>query len=339
MTVAREFPCRVITHETNRGKGAAIRTGLQVARGRSVIIIDADDTYPAEVVAQIAELLNTYDMVVTSRIHRGHIPWLNRIGNMFFRVLIRTFYGFSGRDPLTGLYGIRRVCLEQMDLSAEGFDVEAEIAVKAARMGLSICDLPIAYGPRLGVAKLRPLHDGRAIFRTVVRLMALYNPTLAFTWPGVGLMLAGMAIIVVRLWVGGLAAGLRMGPHSVVLGAMMVLAGHQAAALGALVQIYATLHRFAPETVLTRIVRWPHIGKLMGLAGLGATGLGLGLGADLFRGWVAAGRGAFLQTEMAALSSLLVVLGIQLVFTTICFSVFLGELSRRSRVARDVTEQ
>ena len=166
--VAKGFSCRLISHETNSGKGKAMMTGIREARGNKVVFIDADDTYPPETILDIADALDDYDYVVASRSSgHGNIPAFNRIGNAIFRNSIRYLYGFTAYDPLTGLYGLRKEHLETMELKSRGFGIEAEIAIKGGTMGLKIKDIPIIYGERIGEAKLSGLKDGYRIACTI----------------------------------------------------------------------------------------------------------------------------------------------------------------------------
>ena len=195
--VAGRFNCRLIAYETNRGKAAAMRIGIREARGENVIFIDADDTYPADIIPQIVSELSAFDMVVCSRAG-GHanIPAFNRIGNAIFRNSIRYLYNFPAYDPLTGFYGVKRRHLLPMDLRSEGFRIESEIAIKAARMGLEIHDIPIRYRPRLGQAKLRGLQDGYTIFATIISMLPLYCPTFLQLF-GQNALIYGLFIVVI----------------------------------------------------------------------------------------------------------------------------------------------
>lgn len=168
--VAQAYPCRLIRHDVNRGKGKAMMTGIREAYGEKIIFIDADDTYPVETILDISDALNDFDYVVASR-SRGkqHIPAFNRIGNAIFRNSIRYIYGFKAYDPLTGLYGLKKKHLEKMGLHSRGFGIEAEISIKAATAGLTIKDIPIIYGERIGEAKLNGLKDGYRIACTIIR--------------------------------------------------------------------------------------------------------------------------------------------------------------------------
>lgn len=168
--VAKKYPCRLIAHHRNLGKGEAMRTGIREANGENIIFIDADNTYPPEGIIEIAKALEWYDMVLASRkTGKQNIPAFNRIGNAVFRNTIRYLYGFGGYDPLTGLYGIKKAYLSSMRLNSKGFGIESEICIKAARMGLKVKDIHIEYRERLGKAKLNGLKDGYKIFITILR--------------------------------------------------------------------------------------------------------------------------------------------------------------------------
>ena len=168
--IARGDGARVVRHRRKRGKGAALRTGLQAAGGERIVVIDADGTYPASEVPAMLALLDEHDIVVGARTAgRAHIPRTNRLGNAAFRTVIRRLSGFRSADPLTGLYAVRRERLERLDLRSNGFGLEAEIAMKSPRLGLSSIDHPIEYRSRLGRAKLRPMRDGLAVAATILR--------------------------------------------------------------------------------------------------------------------------------------------------------------------------
>lgn len=168
--IARANGARVLRHRRNRGKGAAVRTGLRASTAECVVVIDADGTYPASAIPRMLGLLDEYDVVVGARsTGRTHIPPLNRFGNALFRTVISRLSGFRSSDPLTGLYALRREPLERLQLRSNGFGLEAEIAMKSARLGLSSVDHRIEYGSRLGKAKLRPMKDGVAVAGTILR--------------------------------------------------------------------------------------------------------------------------------------------------------------------------
>lgn len=166
----------LIRHGSNRGKGSAFQTGLAYARGAKVITLDADDTYPVEAVPELVDALDRYDMVVgTRQAGRSNISPFNRFGNAVFRHAIGLAAGRRVSDPLTGLYGLQRDMLRRMNLTSVGFGIEAEIVIKAGRLGATVLEIPINYRPRIGESKLSPVRDGLIIGRTVASL-ALSRP-------------------------------------------------------------------------------------------------------------------------------------------------------------------
>ena len=170
--VAGQSGVEVVRLQRNVGKAGAVRAGLDAAARTKIVLIDADATYPVDVIPEFGRLLDDYDVVLGARTAgRIHIPAVNRFGNAALRTIIQWFSGFGSVDPLTGLFGIRREHLAAMDVRSRGFGLEAEMAVKAARMGLRWIDVPITYSERIGTSKLRPVQDGLIITWTVVRTL------------------------------------------------------------------------------------------------------------------------------------------------------------------------
>lgn len=169
--VGRAAGVDVVQRKHNGGKGAAVRTGLAAVSTDRLIVIDADGTYPVHAIPAMIRLLDDHDIVLGARtMGRGNIPLLNRLGNGALRIAIRAVSGFRSADPLTGLYALRREHLAALDLRSNGFGIEAEIAIKSARLGLRAIDHPISYGARIGDSKLHPIRDGMVIGRTIAGL-------------------------------------------------------------------------------------------------------------------------------------------------------------------------
>jgi glycosyltransferase involved in cell wall biosynthesis len=168
-SVAQAAGVQVVRHPRNRGKGAALRSGIAAASGDRLLTMDADATYPVSVIPRLVELLGEHDYVSAARrIGRIHIPLLNRIGNGAMAMLIRILSGSRLRDPFTGMYGLRRQAYEALRLRSEGFGIETEIAMKAATSALRTTEIWVEYGPREGSSKLHPIRDGLVILRTMM---------------------------------------------------------------------------------------------------------------------------------------------------------------------------
>jgi len=330
LKAAARFPCRVTAHQTNQGKGEAMKTGIRQAKGRSLIFIDADDTYPVETIPEIAKRLEEFDMVLTSRTKdKRNIPFLNRIGNTIVRGLVRRLYGLRVSDPLTGFYGIKRIYLEQMRLDSTGFGIESEIAVKASRMGLKIMEIPIQYRKRIGESKLNRLKDGYNDVRTILACLALYNPILTFVAPGIALFTFGivlMGFLLIRpIGIGSFTLGV----HSFALGAMASLVGFQLSTLGFAAELYAIAHKFVKPSSMGRFFLQNFKKGIINAIGVIMIVLGLILGFRIVSNWVTAGFGVFRQTKIVILVFYMVVFGLQLVFCVSFLSILQRELRKR----------
>jgi prepilin-type N-terminal cleavage/methylation domain-containing protein len=145
----------LLAHSKNRGKGAAIRTGLEHARGRFTIIQDADLEYdPQDYPRLIEPLLSGEAQVVYGsrnldrRRARGR-PWsLFGLGVSLLNVCVRILYGIRVTDEATCYKAFPTAVLRAMDLECERFEFCPEVTAKACRMGLAIHEVPIAYDPR-----------------------------------------------------------------------------------------------------------------------------------------------------------------------------------------------
>ena len=167
--VAEAVGAILVRHGRNLGKGAALRSGFQAASGQHLLTMDADDTYPVAVIPEMTEALERFDVVTGVRQYgREHIGAINRLGNRAFSTAISIAARRRVRDPLTGLYGLRRSALKRMALRSQGFGIEAEIVITAGRLGLSVLEIPIEYRSRVGHSKLNPWRDGVIISRTIV---------------------------------------------------------------------------------------------------------------------------------------------------------------------------
>jgi glycosyltransferase involved in cell wall biosynthesis len=167
--VAIEAGVALLRHPANRGKGAALRTGMAAARGERLVTMDADTTYPASAIPHILELLDEHDYVSAARrTGRTHIPLVNRLGSSAIAPLIRLLSGSRLADPLTGMYALRRSAFDELHPNAEGFGIETEIAMRAALRSLRTAQLWISYGAREGRSKLHPVRDGSVILWTIL---------------------------------------------------------------------------------------------------------------------------------------------------------------------------
>lgn len=317
--LAANFPCRLLKHETNKGKGAAVRTGIQAAQGEFIIVMDADNTYPAQALPRMVEMLRKHDFVrCTRQMSSQSMPLINWVGNFVFDSTLSLIYGMKGGDYLTGLYGLRREAVEVLQFSSQGFDLEVELGIKAQAKGLRISTFPITYGERLGEKKLRPVADGWRILRRILKMALLYNPLLSFVMPG----MVTLALTLVML------LALRANPftgdisiHKLFLTMLGTSTGFQLVVFGICAALYGYYHGLPARRWFLQLAR-PAIRR-------SAIGLGLillaGSSIELFRhvfSWLDLGNSSGIETYQLLQAGMFFFWGIQLVLAALFISIF-----------------
>ncbi len=163
--LARQAGATVV-YEPERGYGSAYLRGFAAAGGSFIVMGDADESYDfAEIPNLLAKLREGYDYVVGSRfagkILPGAMPWTHRyIGNPVLTGLLNFLFGTKLSDAHSGLRAMTKEAQHRLGLRCTGMELASEIAIRAAQVGLRTIEVPIAYHPRAGSSKLRPLRDG-----------------------------------------------------------------------------------------------------------------------------------------------------------------------------------
>jgi len=152
---------RLIRHERNRGKGAAVRSGLIQLTAPFCIIQDADLEYdPADFAGVVAPLLHDEaDVVYGSRFlnaETARTVWLHRVGNHWLTLAARFITGLRLTDEATCYKAFSRELVTQLDLREEGFGFCPEFTAKVARMNLRVVEVPVRY-------QARSVADGKKI--------------------------------------------------------------------------------------------------------------------------------------------------------------------------------
>jgi hypothetical protein len=270
-----------------RGYGAALRGGIEAARGRYVLMADADDSYALDDLGPFVDALRGgSQMVVGNRfaggIEPGAMPALHRyVGNPVLSLLGRLFFRIPVRDFHCGIRAFDRDAARALDPRSTGMEFASELIVKSALAGHRITEVPTTLHKdgRDRPPHLRSWRDG---WRHL-RFLLLFSPRWLFLYPGLLLVLAG----------GGLSLRLSVGPF-VVLGATLdvqsllfataaATVGAQAVLLAVLSRSYASVRGVLPPHRRLRHLhhrRALEIGVLAGLllVVLGAAGLLLALG-------------------------------------------------------------
>jgi len=168
-------PDVVVVHETQPGKGAALRAGFAAARGDYVVMLDADGSMdPAEITMMTETLDQGYDFVKGSRFLAGggstDMTWLRGFGNARLLDLANVLFRTSFSELCYGYCAFRRRALYGLELDAVGFEIETQIVTRSIMRGLRIAEVPSNELPRRsGESNLHAFRDGVRVLRTILR--------------------------------------------------------------------------------------------------------------------------------------------------------------------------
>lgn len=230
-TIARSCGAEVIS-VTTKGYGAALKSGIQAAKGRYIIMGDADGSYDfLHLNAFLTKLREGYDLVMGNRfqggIVNGAMPFLNRyLGNPVLSFLGRIFFHSHIGDFHCGLRGFNRDRFKQLDLKGDGMEFASEMIVKASLHKFNMIEVPTSLFPdgRSRPPHLRPWRDG---WRHL-RLLLLFCPRWLFFYPGLILMLLGIFSLSF-LMMGPFEFGhLNFDIHTMLFAALFIIVGSQA---------------------------------------------------------------------------------------------------------------
>jgi hypothetical protein len=316
-----------VVHEPRRGYGSAYLAGFAAARGRYIVMADADLTYDFAEIPRFVEHLDAgAEMVMGDRmdnIHPGAMPWLHRyIGNPILTGILNVFFRTGVSDAHCGMRALRRDVLPRLDLRTTGMEFASEMVIRAAKEGLDVREFPIEYHPRGGQSKLSSFRDG---WRHL-RFLLVHSPTHLFMLPGAVMLALGTLIALVALLqidVFGRAWDL----HTMVAGSLLMIVGVQVVALGLCAHAYGTYFMNEKDPWFDRMrarFRLEH-GLLLG----GVTVLvGLAVAATIVVIWAQRGFGQLSEERLAVLAAALVIVGLQIFFTSFLLSI-LGLRRRR----------
>lgn len=175
LITARSYrPDVKVVAQEGMGKGSALRTGFAAATGDIIVMMDADGSMaPQEIRHYVHFLSNGYDFVKGSRFVGGggslDITAFRRLGNRMLLAVFNSLYDSDLTDLCYGFCAFHRRYLDLLALSATGFEIEAEMVVRATRAGLRIAEVPSLEMPRRsGKSNLHAIRDGFRVLRTVL---------------------------------------------------------------------------------------------------------------------------------------------------------------------------
>ena len=178
----------IVKYEHRQGKGNVIRTMFKEIDADCYLMIDGDDTYPAENAREMCDyvLNDNVDMVIGDRLSSTYFeenkrPFHNT-GNKLVRGLINSLFKSNVRDIMTGYRAFSYNFVKTFPVLSKGFEIETEMTIHALDKNMQLKEIPIEYRdrPEGSVSKLNTFSDGFKVLKTIGRLFKEYKPTIFF---------------------------------------------------------------------------------------------------------------------------------------------------------------
>lgn len=248
--IAAQHGARVV-HISEKGYGNALMGGIHAARGTYVIMGDADMSYDfGDIPKLLAELRSGVDLVMGNRfrggIKPGAMPLLHKyLGNPVLSAIGRLFFNCQAKDFHCGLRGFSKDAYRRMNLHTTGMEFASEMVVKASLFGMRVTEVGTTLSPdgRSRPPHLRSWRDG---WRHL-RFLLMYSPRWLFFYPGLLLMLAGLAACVWLMPGPRTVSGVTIDIHTLLYAAAAVTLGFQAVSFSVFTKVFAISVGLLPE--------------------------------------------------------------------------------------------
>jgi glycosyltransferase involved in cell wall biosynthesis len=309
-----------VVHEPRRGYGSAYLSGFAAARGDYIVMADADLTYDFGDIPRFVRCLEEGgELVMGNRrehIRPGAMSWLHRyVGNPLLTGILNLFFRAGVGDAHCGMRALRRDVLPRLDLRTTGMEFASEMVIRAAKEGLDMREIPIAYHPREGESKLSSFRDG---WRHL-RFLLVHSPTYLFLVPGAFMVVLG-AVIAATVLAQVNVFGRPWELHTMISGSLLVVIGAQVLTLGLCARAYATYVLGEHDPWFDRMssrLKLEHgllAGALVMLVGLVVVGV-------IVVQWGQQGFGELSEERLAVLAATLMIVGIQVFFGSFLLSI------------------
>ena len=268
--VAKSAGARIV-HVDRKGYGNALRGGFEAAKGRYIIMADADESYDlVNLMPFVEKLREGFDLVMGNRfkggIKNGAMPWHHKyIGNPILSFVGQLFFKTPAKDFHCGLRGFRKASIETMNLQTTGMELASEIVIKASILSMKVCEVPTTLSPdgRDRRPHLRSFRDG---WRHL-RFLLIYSPRWLFLYPGLILLFLG-GIASTALFFGRITLPIRFFDfHSLIITGTILILGLNMLSFAAITRVFTYNTGLLPKQ--------PGIFKLLNFFTL-ESGLGIG---------------------------------------------------------------
>jgi hypothetical protein len=329
-TIAERLGTRVVLIR-EPGYGSALMGGIAAARGRFVIIGDADDSYDfLEIPKMIDKLREGFDLVQGCRlpagggsIRPGAMPFLHRwIGNPFFSLLARKWFNAPVNDVYCGLRGFTKAMYDRLNLRCTGMEFATEMIIKASLRGEKIAEVPVTLYPdkrTMHAPHLKTFRDGWRTFRYFL----MCSPRWLFLVPGGACITVGLLGYLVAM--PGVSVGRgSFDAHTLLFASLAILCGYQWILFAIFAKTFAVAEGFLPpDRHLERFFQKVTLERGLVVALLAMLGGGLLLLAAVRQWWLTGfGHLDYARTmRLVVPGATLVALGFQTVFSSFLVSL------------------
>jgi hypothetical protein len=332
--VSRIPGVKLISHETNYGYGAALKTGFSHATGELLAFLDADGTYPPESLPEMcAAVLGGADLVVGSRMAgaRSDMPSVRRLGNRIFATMLSALCNERITDSASGMRVFRRDVLPRMYPLPDGLNFTPVMSTRAVHEGVKLKEIPIEYSERTGESKLSVVRDGLRFLNSIVWATLSYNPVRILG--AIGLAGAGIAVLILAVLLAARLSGVtqldNLGVFAVGTALIAAVSGISLFSLGATFNYLVSLFQRQPvrQGLFGRPLFKQPLDRQFGRIGGVLLAAGLLLGAVAlalsFNGWDASRLWLWMLV-----AAMLILVGLQMLVSWVVMRV-LEDLSQR----------
>lgn len=178
---AKQAGALVISHPYNIGNGAAVKTGIRKACGKTLVMLDGDGQHSAEDIPQLLEKLGPYDMVVGARTDKSETSFNRTIANSIYNLFATYVCKRKIEDLTSGFRAVKAEIARQfVSLLPNTFSYPTTITMAVIRSGYSLTYVPIKTSRRVGKSKIQPLKDGPRFFLIILKIATLFSPMRVF---------------------------------------------------------------------------------------------------------------------------------------------------------------
>lgn len=257
--IARESGA-IVRYEYQQGKGNVVRSMFRDIDADCYILVDGDDTYPAEHAKEMAEwvLCKNVDMVIGDRLSTTYFTENKRafhgIGNKVVRSLINGIFKGNVKDIMTGYRAFSPLFVKNFPVISKGFEIETEMTIYALDKNIYIKELPVEYRdrPEGSESKLNTISDGLKVLGMILQLFREYRPLGFFTWIAVFLGAFGIGMFI-PVFIDYLNTGLVERFPTLIVAGFMVVAALLFWMCGVILQVVVKKHKQLAEVQMNII--------------------------------------------------------------------------------------